>query len=102
MEDPSILTHKDLADMAASEYGMRTITVTRRVAGHLLLLRKATWNRIRMGVKSRTADKKILGIDTRISYQVLNAGLKIRLMKGIYILHYLRMKEGMNYKQHLQ
>lgn len=46
--------------------------------------------------------KTILGVDTKISRAVLSAGMKIRLMRGIYILHYLRLKEGYDYKKHLQ
>jgi hypothetical protein len=102
LSDPSILTHKELADEAAGSYPLGINECNRRIAGHLMLIRKSTWLRIREKVKTRCADRKILGIDTRISYAVLNAGLKIRIMKGIYILHYLRMKEGLDYKGHLQ
>jgi hypothetical protein len=67
-----------------------------------MVIKKGTWLRIRGGVLERTRDKQILGVDSKISYGILNAGLKIRLMRGIYILHYLRMKEGFDYKDHLR
>lgn len=102
LEDPSILHHKNLADECAENEGLNVHECSRRIAGHMMVIQKRTWQRIREGVKTRVSGKKILGIDTRISYQILNAGLKIRLMKGVYILHYLRMKEGINFKGHLE
>jgi hypothetical protein len=101
MEDPSILFHKDIADMQAEHQG-KVFEIDRRIAGHLMVIKKGTWTRIRSWVMERTMDKQILGVDTKISYAILNAGLKIRLMRGIYILHYLRMKEGFDYKDHLR
>jgi GT2 family glycosyltransferase len=97
-----ILHHKNIADNLLEAHGYEAVQVNRRIAGHLIMMRKRTWLQIREGVKSRTYDKKILGIDTKISYAILNAGMKIMLMKGFYILHYLRLKEGYDYKNHLE
>jgi GT2 family glycosyltransferase len=102
MEDPSILFHKDIADNQAEHHQGKVIEINRRIAGHLMVIKKGTWTRIRGGVLERTRDKQILGVDSKISYAILNAGLKIRLMRSIYILHYLRMKEGFDYKDHLR
>jgi len=41
-------------------------------------------------------------VDSKISYAVLEAGLKIRLIKELYILHYCRLAEGMDYDKHLK
>jgi GT2 family glycosyltransferase len=63
-----------------------------------MLLKKSTWLLIREQVREWTADKNILGVDTRISKAVRKAGLKTYLMKGMYLLHYYRMKNGENDK----
>jgi GT2 family glycosyltransferase len=49
-------------------------------------------------VKEWTLDKNILGVDTRISKAIRKAGFKSYLMKGMYVLHYYRMKNGVNDK----
>jgi GT2 family glycosyltransferase len=75
--------------------------VNRRIAGHLMVMRKKTWMLIRNEVIRTTATKMILGVDTKISNAIIAKGLKIRIMKGLYIFHYLRMKEGFDFKGHL-
>jgi GT2 family glycosyltransferase len=101
-EEPSILFHKAMADACDLTYHGQIVEINRRIAGHLMLINKKTWLRIRGWVAQRVVSKNILGVDTKISYAILNAGLKIRLMKGIYIFHYLRMAEGLDYKKHLE
>ena len=59
-----------------------------------MLMRKSTWLLIREQVAAWTNDKNILGVDTRISKAIRKAGLKTYLMKGMYLLHYYRMKNG--------
>lgn len=101
MNDPSILRHKDICDDIDAKYRGQVQDVHRRAAGHLLMIRKSTWSRIRGTIILRTVNKRILGVDTQISYSLLKNGFSIRLMRGIYILHYLRMKEGFDFKGHL-
>jgi len=67
-----------------------------------LVIRKGTWVNIREEVYHKTIRKNILGVDSKISYAVLEAGLTIRLIKELYILHYCRLAEGMDYDQHLK
>jgi hypothetical protein len=66
-----------------------------------MVIKKETWLLIRDEVKRTTMDKNILGVDTKISYAILNHNLKIRLMRGLYIFHYLRLMEGLNSTKHL-
>jgi len=100
MENDSILYHREIADrLATGEY--KVTEVKRRVAGHLLLIKKSTWTRIRSAVQTLTRSKKVLGVDTKISNAVLASGFKIYVMNDIYLFHYLRMKEGINNKSHL-
>jgi hypothetical protein len=101
-ENPSILFHRQLCEEIDERYHLQVEELDRRIAGHLMVIQKKTWLRIREKVKNRCQEKNILGVDTKISNEILNCGLKIFLMKGIYILHYLRMAEGYDYKAHLQ
>ena len=101
-ENPSIMFHKELCNRLDEEYHLQVEEISRRIAGHMIVIQKKTWLRIRMKVRIRCEEKNILGVDTKISNEILNCGLKIRLMKGIYMLHYLRMAEGYDYKTHLE
>lgn len=100
MCNDSILYHKDIADRLATGR-FEVVEVKRRVAGHLLLIKKSTWKRIRNAVAVMTRNKKVLGIDTKISSAVMASGFRILVMKDIYLFHYLRMKEGIDNKSHL-
>jgi GT2 family glycosyltransferase len=100
-ENPSILFHKTIAEKMNNDLQLQTEEINCRIAGHLMIIKKKTWLRIRMKVRIRCETKNILGVDTKISNEILNCGLKIRLMKGIYIFHYLRLAEGYDYKKHL-
>jgi GT2 family glycosyltransferase len=101
-ENISILYHKKISELVAEKYHLQVTEINRRIAGHLMIIQKKTWLRIRVRLRIRCENKYILGVDTKISNEVLNLGLKIRLMKGIYILHYLRLAEGYDYKKHLE
>jgi hypothetical protein len=102
MESDSILYHHRMADQVSQKYKGAVKEIERKIAGHLWAMRRSTWTLIREEVYRTAADKHILGIDTKVSYAVLNAGLKIRLMRELYIFHYLRMAEGFEYKGHLK
>jgi hypothetical protein len=101
IENFSILYHRQKAEEVYKKYYSHVVEINRRIAGHLMVIQKKTWLMIRREVKVTAADKKILGVDTKISNAILKANLKIRLMKGIYIFHYLRLAEGINNSNHL-
>lgn len=102
MDNDSILFHKQTADQCASQNYGKVKEINRRIAGHLMVIRKRTWNQIRGEVFRTAAEKQILGVDTKISNAVLKAGLKIRLMRELYVFHYLRMAEAFDHKKHLE
>ncbi|MFW5831562.1 MAG: hypothetical protein ACOCVA_04875 [Prolixibacteraceae bacterium] len=102
MENDSILYHRQQAEKAFEELDGKVKEIDRRIAGHLMVIQKKTWLKIRKEVKKKTSGKKVLGVDTKISNAILTAGLKIRLMRGLYIFHYLRLAEGFDYKKHLE
>lgn len=102
MMSTNLLYHKEMADKIYDELDGQVKEIDRRIAGHLMLIKKSTWDKIIEGVFERSVRKKILGVDTQISYELIAQGYKIRLMRGVYILHYCRLKEGFNYNAHLR
>jgi hypothetical protein len=105
MQNPSISYHSKIAKQLHEQFQplQQTDIINRRIAGHMMMLRKSTWLKIQPAVfrKVRSKNKKILGVDTQISKAILEAGLDIKLMKGIYLVHYLRFNEGMENSTHL-
>ena len=102
MGNDSILYHKEIADEVKQASTGVSSTISRRIAGHLMVIRKSTWGKILPVVRVTASEKQILGIDTKISNAILKAGLEIRLMKDIYLLHYCRLAEGFDYTKHLE
>lgn len=102
-ENPDILYHQKIAATLKATHHLRVKEINRRIAGHLMVIKKSTWNQIREEVKNKVhhQSKRILGVDTKISNALIKHGYKIRLMQGLYIFHYLRMKEGYGDSSHL-
>jgi hypothetical protein len=103
MNQSNIIEHKLLAkEITLTEHG-EVSEINRRIAGHLMIIKKATWKLIRPEVERKVIQqhKQILGVDTKISNAILHAGLKIRLMQGVYIFHFLRMDRSIDDKSHL-
>jgi hypothetical protein len=75
-------------------------TIERRIAGHLIVMQKSTWNKIFpiLEINVLKKRKKILGFDTLLSNAVCYHGFDIKLMKGLFVFHYLRMLNGTNDK----
>jgi len=101
MENDSIRYHKLVANSLAANKAGQFIEINRRIAGHLMVIRKSTWSRILPTIQRTARDQKVLGVDTKISKAVLATGLKILLMEDIYVLHYCRLAEGFDYTNHL-
>ena len=103
-ENASIVYHKLISDKVRDTYGLNVISLTTRISGHLMMIQKSTWESILPEVSRRVKQKgkKVLGVDTQISWAIIHSGRKIRLMQGIYIMHYFRLIEGRNNKQHLK
>ena len=95
MENPSLIYHRTKAEQLYAAFHGQVVDLGElNCLGYLMLMRKSTWLLIREQVKEWTKEKSILGVDTRISKAIRKAGLKSYLMKGIYVLHYYRMKNG--------
>ncbi len=102
MDCDSILYHRQMANYQAENFKGQVLDLNCRIAGHLMVIRKSTWLRLRGDVYSKAINKFILGVDTKISYAIFDAGLTIRLMRELYIFHYLRLAEGFDYDKHLK
>lgn len=98
----SLAEHKKLSDRLYNNCRLSVKEINDRVTGHLLVIKKSTWSAIRDKVSARCADLKILSVDTAISREILETKMPIRLMQGIYVMHYYRFLEGASYKKHLQ
>jgi len=61
--------------------------------GHLMVIQKKTWIKIRPLVKKYTQNSGLMDTDTAVSRAVRKINLKIKVMEGIYILHYYRLKD---------
>lgn len=103
-ENPDILYHKRWADTIYNDLHLQVKKVDRRIAGHLMMIKKSTWKLIRDDVQKRVLDKgkQILGVDTQISNVILQKGFNILLMRGVYLFHFLRFDKGYNYTKHLE
>jgi hypothetical protein len=98
----SILYHKDVANRIGKEFLGQSVEIHTKIAGHLMVIRKSTWDKILPVVRVAASEKQILGVDTKISNAILNAGLEIRLMRDIYLLHYCRLDKGFDYTKHIE
>lgn len=96
-----ILFHKRIADKHANELTLDVKEISKNVTGHLMVIKKATWLKIREFVFTRGKNELIEAIDTAVTKGVQGAGMKVLLMRGIYVLHYCRMAEGYAYRGHL-
>lgn len=101
--EENIVWHRKFADQLFREKGFAVKEVQRRVAGHLMMIKKETWSRIRNEVQSAVMaqGKQIRGVDTKISNAMVRNGLKIRIMEGFYLFHFLRFDRGVDDKSHL-
>ena len=90
--NPDIVAHKVISDQLE---GIYTYKELESVSGFMMMVQKRTWNKIKF-------KKGLLGVDNWYSEDLVKAGYKIKLIEGLYMFHYYRLKEGINYKAHLK
>jgi len=103
-EERDIVWQKRIADRVFSDKQYKVKEVDRRIAGHMMMIKKSTWTKIRAEVERKVIaqGKKILGVDTKICNAILKYGLKIRIMEGFYLFHFLRFDKGIDDETHLK
>lgn len=69
----------------------------KHISGFLMMISKETWKQVVF-----PSDKFCLGVDNDFSDRILDDGLKIRRMDGIYVFHSYRLLNGIKDKSHLQ
>ena len=89
----SLIYHRMKADAVAKRRS-RVTELMNPIAGHLMVIRKGVWMRIRKEVLAKTENHKALGVDTNISWELMKIKKPIYLIEELYILHYLRFMEG--------
>jgi hypothetical protein len=100
-KNDSIKYHRKVCEMHHTYHHLAVKKINRQIAGHLMVINKKIWQTIREKVFSRAAHETIEGVDTAISRAVLELQLDILLMKGLYVMHYFRLVEGISHKKHL-
>ena len=71
------------------------ITNLKPLSGVMILISKKTWKSI-----GKFTENRMLGIDNDIHKKVRQNGLRVGLMKGIYLYHWYR-NGNINNKEHL-
>lgn len=100
-ESDSIVYHRNRSKAIYEKNHLQVVEINDHIAGHLMCMKKSTWMLIRPDLLRVTDGANLLGVDTQISNQLRGHGLKILLMRGIYLMHYYRLVEGKKYKDHL-
>ena len=100
-ESDSITYHRKRSREILTRYPLHIKEINEHIAGHLMCIKRSTWDLIRQQLLKVVDGANLLGVDTQISNQVRNHGLKIRLMRSIYLFHYYRLVEGRKFKEHL-
>jgi GT2 family glycosyltransferase len=92
--EANIIVHKNLAHACLRKYALRCSDLKSHISGMIMIVRKGVWKNIRF-------NDGLLGIDNEFSAKILKSGLKIKLIRGLYVFHYYRLAEGSTYRKHL-
>ncbi len=92
---PDLTLHRSLS-ITQLQKPLRLKQINGPIAGFCMAIKKSTWKQI-----GRFEEKGLLSIDTNYSRRVIASGLKIFLIENIYLLHYYRLMEGSQNKNHL-
>jgi GT2 family glycosyltransferase len=93
-ENANLSHHKEIALQLQKKFYDTVEVVNRRVSGLMMLIQKNTWRQ----VKFRDG---LLGVDFAFCDDLIASGYDIKIMKGVYLMHYYRLLEGRHYKGHL-
>ncbi len=100
-ESDSITYHRNHSHEIYEKTHLQVKEINSHISGHLMCIKKSTWSLIRPQLLKVCDGANLLGVDTQITNQLLGHGIKIRLMRGIYLFHYYRFVEGKKFKAHL-
>jgi hypothetical protein len=78
---------------------LRTVTEIKpgeAMSGLLMIVPKKVWGKVPF-----VENGGCLGVDSQFRIDLHNAGIKIYIMDGVFIMHSYRLLNGVNYKKHL-
>jgi GT2 family glycosyltransferase len=93
-EDGEMKHHKVIAMELQKKYYDQVEVTVHHVSGLMMLIRKSTWNKVPF-------TEGLINVDFRFGDELLKKGYDIKIMKGVYLMHYYRLLEGRHYKGHL-
>lgn len=85
-EDMDMRNHYEISNKLWEEYGTKVDTTT-GVAGLCMIFKKSTWKKVR-GFK-----ENIITADSQFNKDIVKAGGKVGLAKGLYMMHSYRIWE---------
>jgi GT2 family glycosyltransferase len=86
--------HKRLANRIQRENYEEVEPINQHCSGLMMLIQKKTWKKVKF-------TDGLLGVDFKFCDNLIAAGYDIKLMKGVYLMHYYRFLEGRHNKNHL-
>lgn len=86
--------HRRIALKLQREHYDEVEPINRRFSGLMMLVQKKTWKKVKF-------TDGLLGVDFKYCDAMMAAGFDMKLMKGVYMMHYYRFLEGRHYKKHL-
>ncbi len=94
-ENDKLTDHIQIARAQIKEL-YKVTEIPNHISGFLMMISKATWNKYKF-----TEDMKCLGVDNHYSKIILDAGLKILRMDGVYVKHIYRLETNVKDTTHL-
>ncbi len=94
-DDRDILNHINIAKEQTKQL-YKTTDINRFISGYLMVISKETWNAHKF-----VDNMKCLDVDNIYSNKILQAGLPIRRMDGVYIWHTYRLGKDIKDTTHL-
>jgi GT2 family glycosyltransferase len=96
-DEPNILHHAAIAVRQQQHHRLEVEKIPAPVSGFLMVIKKRVWRNVRF-----SEQRELLGVDWQFSKRLAAKGYPIHLMKGLYVFHYYRLREGINDTRHLE
>jgi hypothetical protein len=97
-ENPDIKHHAKIARERWEKYGSECVEINKPVAGMFMLFKRSVWTRVPF------KDELVINnkfFDWDFGERVIKLGGTVRLIKGLYLMHYYRFDKGRQDKSHL-
>lgn len=94
-EVSDILHHKEIADYLFKQEYSNIKLANKPIAGLFMLFNKDLW-------KTNKFKNGLMSIDTDFCFRLADRNIPIGIAKGLYMLHYYRLKEGIQHIEHLK